>query len=54
MTVDWEAMRVKGRTGSDGLLRAGCGERLGENLTEKGGGRIEWGETRSGPVAGRV
>ena len=54
MTVDLEARGAGGRTGSDGLLRAGCGERLEENLTGKGGARIEWEETRSAPVAERV
>ena len=52
--MDWEVMGARGRTGSDGLLRVGCEERLGENLTGKGGERIEWGETRSAPVAERV
>ena len=34
--------------------RVECEERLGGNLIGKGGGRIEWGETRSAPVAERV
>jgi len=54
MTVDWGTMGVVGRTGSDGLLRVECEERLGGNLIGKGGGKIGWGETRSAPVAERV
>jgi len=54
MTVDWEAMRVKGQTGSDGLSRAGCGERLEESLTGRGGGRIGLAGTRFELVAERV
>jgi len=50
MTVDWEAMRVRGRMGSGELLRVGCGERPGGSWTGKGGERIEWGEMRSVPV----
>ena len=47
-------MGAGGRTGSDGLLKVECEERLGGNLTGKGGGKIGWGGTRSAPVAERV
>lgn len=40
--VDAGAMRAGGRMDSDGLLRAGCVERLEGNLTEKGGEKIGW------------
>jgi len=35
MTVDSEAMRVRGRMGSGGLLKVGCEEKLGVNSTGK-------------------
>ena len=42
MIVDWEELRGGGRTGSDGLLTAGCEERLEGSLTGKGGEKIGW------------
>ena len=50
VTVDSEAMRVRGRMGSGGLLRVGCGGKLEENSTGKGEERIELGGMRSVPA----
>lgn len=51
MTADSGAMLEGGQTGFDELLKVECVERLGVNSIGIGGGRIEWAETRSAPVA---
>lgn len=51
MTGDSGAMLAGGQTGFGELLKVECVERLGVNSTGRGGGRIEWVETRSAPVA---
>ena len=48
--MDWEAMRVRGRKGSGGLLRVVCGEKPGGSSTGRGGERIEWGGMKSVPA----